>query len=87
MKELSLKLILNQLFTFINVYVGKVQQDNLQMCPLYKVELLLLLKLQYCEICLIFVLPLCASLMHVKYLFPFWQKTFFCMKMYSFAMV
>ena len=31
MKELSLKLILNQLhvFTFINVYVGKVQQDNL----------------------------------------------------------
>ena len=47
----------------------------------------LLLKWQYCEICLIFVLPLCASLMHVKCLFPFWQKTFFCMKMYDFAMV
>ena len=44
MKELWFKFILNQLFTFINVYVGKVQQDNLQMCPLYKVELLLLLK-------------------------------------------
>ena len=28
MKELSFKLILNQLFTFINVYVGKVQQGN-----------------------------------------------------------
>ena len=44
MKELSFKLILNQLITFINVYVDKVQQDNLQKCPLYKVELLLLLK-------------------------------------------
>ena len=35
MKELSFKFILNQLFTFVNVYVGKVQQDDLQTCPLY----------------------------------------------------
>ena len=45
MKELSFKSILNQLFTFINVYVGKVQQDNLQMCPLYKVGVITVVKM------------------------------------------
>ena len=44
MKALSFNFILNQLITFVNVYEGKVQQDDQQTCPLYKVELLLLLK-------------------------------------------